>query len=207
MAVVSVQDNLHEMYRIFSWWHVEVFFLCYPENRRRHFIHIISAGLHFPCKLSSVEIICMKCQTCFTGENKKRGHGFAICWVSPENDIGSTGQWIVDIIHSVGDMCRPRSDCAEMSVHLGLSCLKYHKVVSYFYSKGLIYIQPVPTKPDQLAQRDQDQRFSTPVWTTSNLWIAIIVLSNISPSPSRSSPSRPSPSRPTLFYYEMYTVV
>ena len=62
------------------------------------------------------------CQTCFTGENKKRGHEFAICWVSPESDKGSTGQWIVDIIHSVGDMCRPRSDCAEMPVHLGLSC-------------------------------------------------------------------------------------
>ena len=99
----------------FSWWHFEVFFLCY------YFIQIISTGLHFPCKLSSVEIICVKCQTCFTGENKKRGHEFAICWVSPESDKGSTGQWIVDIIHSVGDMCRPRSDCAEMPVHLGLS--------------------------------------------------------------------------------------
>ena len=121
MPVVSIQDNLHEMYRMFSWWHFEVFFLCYPENWCRLFIHIISTGLHFPCKLSSVEI-CVKCQTCFTGENKKRGHEFAICWVSPESDKGSTGQWIVDIIHSVGDMCRPRSDCAEMPVHLGLSC-------------------------------------------------------------------------------------
>ena len=81
---------------------------------------------HFPCKLSSVEI-CVKCQTCFTGENKKRGHEFAICWVSPESDKGLTGQWIVDIIHSVGDMCRPRSDCAEMPVHLGISCSQIPK--------------------------------------------------------------------------------
>ena len=135
MPVVSIQDNLHEMYRMFSWWHFEVFFLCYPENRCRLFIHIISTGLHFPCKLSSVEI-CVKCQTCFTGENKKRGNEFAICWVSPESDKGSTGQWIIDIIHSVGDMCRPRSDCAEMPVHLGLSCSQIPKGRFLFLFQG-----------------------------------------------------------------------
>ena len=69
-------------------------------------------------------------------ENKKRGHEFAICWVSPESDKGSTSQWIVDIIHSVGDMCRPRSDCAEMPVHLGLSCSQLPKGRFLFLFKG-----------------------------------------------------------------------
>ena len=55
------------------------------------------------------------------GENKKKVHEFFICKVSPESDEGSAGQRNVDLMHSIGDMYRFRSDCAEMPVHLGLN--------------------------------------------------------------------------------------
>ena len=54
------------------------------------------------------------------GENKKKKFT-NLSSASPESDKGSTGQRIVDIMHFVGDICRFRSDCAEMPVYLGLS--------------------------------------------------------------------------------------
>ena len=62
-----------------TWWCFCYFF---PENRIWHFMKIVSnakyififshkIGFDISCKLSSMETICMKCQTLFSGKHKK----------------------------------------------------------------------------------------------------------------------------------------
>ena len=53
--------TLNFLGKIVSRWHIELFFLLFPENMTRHFMQIVSIG----------DIICIKCQILFSGENKK----------------------------------------------------------------------------------------------------------------------------------------
>ena len=42
-------------------------------------------GFDFSCTLSPQETMCMKCQSLFSGKNKKKYHQFVVCWISPES--------------------------------------------------------------------------------------------------------------------------
>ena len=151
-------------------------FLLLPWKRCRHFIHI-STRYDFLCKLSSVEISNLREMSKLVVWEKIRKQ--FMNWSSAELaqrviNKGSTGQRIVDMLHFVGDMCRfRRSECA---VYLGLRWVQIPLGrFSFLFEGAQIYIQPDHYRS---VIKIKDFR-SAPNWITTNLRIAIIVLSNI----------------------------
>ena len=64
--------TLSTLGKIFSWWHIAVFFLFFQK-----------IDFDISCKLSPMETICMKCQILISWKNKKKNRQFVVCWICP----------------------------------------------------------------------------------------------------------------------------
>ena len=153
-------------------------FLLLPWKRCRHFIHIISTGYDFLCKLSSVEISNLREMSKLVLWEKIRKQ--FMNWSSAE-----LAQRVIKVQLDNESLTYcillaicvdSEAECAEMPVYLGL---RWSQIpwghFSFLFEGAQIYIQP-----DHLRSVIKIKDFrSAPNWTTSNLLIAIIVLSNI----------------------------
>ena len=167
-------------------------FLLLPWKRCRHFIHIISTGYDFLCKLSSVEISNLREMSKLVLWEKIRKQFMnlssaelaqRLIKVQLENESLTycilLAIW-VDSEDQNARKCRSWSKVFSNTIRSFLISFRRLGPINTRYWWVRVEGDQIYIQPDHLRSVIKIKDFrSAPNWTTSNLWIAIIVLSNI----------------------------